>query len=87
MVEWDCDTLAAYVRFKSTKVAKTLSRPSRESCVTVDLDRKGEVVGIEIIGCREIQISKILSQAAVKADNIDYSKVRVVHTGALAATN
>ena len=80
-VEVDSDALAAYVRFRRTKVARTVTRPSRTCHVAVDLDRSGEVVGIEIIGARVIQIGKILEQAAVRAPQVDFSKVRYIPAG------
>lgn len=75
-VDWDC--LAAYIRFRRTKVSRTEERSSAGCFITIDFDRNGQVVGIESVGEVEIEIGKILSNAAVRAPNVDFSKVRYV---------
>jgi hypothetical protein len=42
----------------------------------VDLDKAGNVVGVEAIGETEVQIGRILKHAAVEAPNVDFSRVR-----------
>ncbi len=81
-VEVDFDAAAVYVRFRRSKVAKTIVRPSGRCIITVDLDRAGNVVGVEAIGETEVQIGRILKQAAVKAPNVDFSRVRYTRPAA-----
>ena len=75
-VEVDFDAAAVYVRFRRSKVARTIARPYGRSIITVDLDRAGNVVGIEAIGETQVQIGRILKHAAVEAPNVDFSRVR-----------
>jgi uncharacterized protein YuzE len=84
-VEVDTEAGAVYVRFKRTKVAGTLARNVPHMHVAVDLDRDGEVVGIEAVGVREVQIARILKMAAVKAPNIEFAHTRYVPTELVAA--
>ncbi len=67
MVEIDFASGAAYVRFSppGQKVAKTLVR--REwPLVAIDLDKEGEVIGIEAIGVNNLTIHKLLEKANVQ---------------------
>ena len=81
-VEVDWEALAVYVRFRRSKVAKTIARPSSRGVITVDLDRTGRVVGVEAIGETRIEIGRILKQAAVEAPNVDFSRVRYMRPAA-----
>jgi len=76
-VEFDAEALAAYIRFQTAKVAKTLPTDSEMGFMSVDLDAKGEVVGIEVIGAGQIEISAVLKQVHVQTPNIDYSHSRL----------
>jgi uncharacterized protein YuzE len=75
-VEVDFDAAGVYVRFRRSKVARTIVRTAGRCIVTVDLDRAGNVVGVEAIGETEVQIGRILKHAAVEAPNVDFSRVR-----------
>ena len=75
-VEVDWDALAVYVRFRRSKVAKTIARPSGRCLITVDFDKAGNVVGVEAIGETHVEIGRILKHAAVEAPNVDFSRVR-----------
>ena len=81
----DTEAAAVYVRFKRTKVVRTLARNVPRLHVAVDLDRNGEVVGVEAVGAREVQISRILRMAAVQAPNIDFANARYVPAELVAA--
>jgi len=84
-VEVDTEAAAVYVRFKRTKVVRTLTRNVPNMHVAVDLDRNGEVVGVEAVGVREVQIARILKMAAVRAPNIDFANVRYLPAELVAA--
>jgi len=75
-VEVDWEALAVYVRFRRSKVARTIERPCAHCLITVDIDRWGNVVGIETVGETQIEIGRILERAAVRAPNVDFSRVR-----------
>ena len=58
-VEIDTEVKAAYVRFSSAPVSKTKEVPSKSTWMaTIDLDAKGQVVGVELLGvdCFEIKV-------------------------------
>jgi uncharacterized protein YuzE len=76
VIELDVECGAIYVRFRDRKVAKTFERSSDTMIVTIDVDRSGEVVGIEGLGFNEFTLSGLLKAANVGADNVDFSKAR-----------
>ena len=66
-VEIDTEASAAYVRFKRTKIARTLRHGAKWPIVTVDLDVHGEVVGIEFVGVKKFNLGYLLKQVPLKA--------------------
>jgi uncharacterized protein YuzE len=76
IVEIDAESGGVYVRFSDKAVAKTIERQSDGPVITVDVDRQGEVVGIEGLCFTEFSLSQILRQANVRADHVDLSKAR-----------
>ncbi len=78
----DSEVDAVYVYFKQCKVARTIERSSENMILNIDLDSRGEVVGIEAIGAGEIEIKKLLQMARVQAPQIDWSHARLSSTGA-----
>jgi len=83
VVEFDPEAMAVYVRYKSGKVARTIERPSRTMHLAIDLDAKGEVLGIEGIGMAELVIEQLLAAAKVETPRVDYSAARFVPTRSL----
>src|SRR5216117_2739025 len=75
IVEIDSESGGVYVRFSDKAVAKTIERQSDGPIITVDVDRQGEVVGIEGLCFTEFSLSQILRQASVR-DRVDLSKAR-----------
>ena len=61
----DSETKAVYIKFSQNKIAKTLQYDSTGSeIVTLDIDRNGNVVGVELIGVKKFSIAattKLLS--------------------------
>src|SRR5437660_10299516 len=74
IVEIDGESGGVYVRFSDKAVAKTIERQSDGPVITVDVDRQGEVIGIEGLCFTEFSLSQILRQANVRADRVDLSK-------------
>jgi uncharacterized protein YuzE len=66
-VEIDTEAAAAYVRFKRAKVARTLRHGAKWPMVTIDLDAKGHVVGLEFVGVKKFNLGYLLKQVALKA--------------------
>ena len=56
-VEIDTEASAAYVRFRRAKVAKTLRHSARWPIVTIDVDARGQVVGVEFVGVKKFNRS------------------------------
>ena len=75
-IEVDTEAAAVYVGFKRAKVARTIPLEVPGMHIAVDLDRNGEVVGVEALGVREAQVGRILKLAAIKAPNIDFAQAR-----------
>jgi uncharacterized protein YuzE len=66
-VEIDTEAAAAYVRFSRAKVARTLRHGAKWPIVTIDVDARGQVVGLELVGVKKFNLSYLLEQASVKA--------------------
>ncbi len=66
-VEIDTEAGAAYVRFKRAKIARTLRHSSRWPIVTIDLNARGEVVGVEFVGVRRFNLGYLLRRVPLKA--------------------
>ena len=73
IIEIDPKCGAVYVRFRDRKVAKTFERGSDDMIVTIDVDKSGEVVGIEGVGFDEFTLSGLLKVA-------NFSKARFMTT-------
>lgn len=80
-VEIDTASNSVYVRFKKAAVARTVSNHAQMMHIAVDLDSKGEVVGIEAVGVTEFNLTAILRNARVHAPRVNASKVRYVPAG------
>ena len=64
-IEFDSEVNAMYIRFKKGKVDK--SEPLADN-VIVDIDKKGEAIGIEILLPKhDIRVSELVS-SALKAE-------------------
>lgn len=76
-VEIDPSCHSVYLRFKSSKIHKTVSdnRPNH-AVIAVDLDSKGEVVGVEMLGIREFSIAAIRRVLPANFRNIDFDRAR-----------
>jgi len=81
VVEFDGSIRAWYVRFSKRKVARTLSEDKPGVVVTIDLDDRNEVVGVELIGVKEFTIGMLQKFAKIQAPNIDFERTRFVSVG------
>lgn len=64
-INWSPDgALAVYFRFSDKPVAKTVEW--NPSDIIVDLDKAGEVVGLELLNPQEVSLKKLLRQIAKK---------------------
>ena len=65
---------SVYIRFKNSKIVNTLEQCTDGPIITVDIDRAGDVVGVEALFCDEFQIGKILKKANIDAPNVDFGR-------------
>ncbi len=79
-IEVDSRAAAVYVRFKKAAVARTVPQTCSHMHVAVDLDAKGEVVGIEAVGITQFSLNLILEKASVRAPQVDFSRARYIPT-------
>ena len=79
VVEIDNGAGAVYVRFQNKKVAKTLIQCEWPH-VAIDLDSKGEVIGVEALGMNEFTIRAILVKARVQAPAALLDRARYMPT-------
>ena len=54
-LEYDADSNALYIRLKRGKVAE--SEPISDNLI-LDLNRKGEIIGVEVLGPKPIDVTK-----------------------------
>jgi uncharacterized protein YuzE len=70
VVELDSDAHAAYVRFSHHRVKQTKVVTEDECIITIDLDMKGDVLGVELVGVKEFNISWLLKMAGITAPKL-----------------
>src|SRR5687768_17603635 len=80
IVEVDSAAKAVYIRFKRGKVARTISPETSGAVVAVDLDRNGNVIGVEIIGIREFSLPALLKKLPFLKVEGPIEKARYVPT-------
>jgi uncharacterized protein YuzE len=78
VVELDSSALAAYVRFSRNPVASTKVIANDKSVVTIDLDKKGKVIGVEVVGVKEFNIAGLLKIADITAPEALLKRARYV---------
>jgi uncharacterized protein YuzE len=59
VVEYDHTVGAVYIRFSNEKVAETHDLGGRQFPLCVDLDKSGEVIGVEMVGMVSMSIKKL----------------------------
>lgn len=69
VMEIDSQANAAYVRFGKEKVARTVDRSFDKLIVTVDLNSKGGVVGVEILNFDQLKVEVVLKKAHVEVSH------------------
>lgn len=80
LIEFDGESGGAYVRFSKKPVAQTVERSTEGLIVTIDLDKSGEVVGVEGVGFDKFSISALLKAANVRAEHVDFAKAQLRST-------
>jgi uncharacterized protein YuzE len=80
-IEFDPSIDAWYVRFRTARVAKTISEDKPGPVVAVDLDASNRVIGLEIIGVREFSIRWLRETAPFDLSGFDLEGAKFVHPG------
>jgi len=80
VVEVDSAARAAYIRFKRSKVAKTISPETSGAIVTIDLDRNENVIGVEVLGVKEFGLGALLKKLPFLKVEAPIEKARYVPT-------
>ncbi len=76
VVEFDGSVRGWYVRFSKRRIARTLSEDKSGVVVTIDLDDRGEIVGVELIGVKEFTLGMLQKFANIETPNIDFGRTR-----------
>lgn len=77
-VEIDPTCHCAYVRFKTARVQRTIANNGPRTVVTVDLDARGEVIGVELIGVREFSVASIRQHLPPPLKQVNLERARFV---------
>ena len=80
-IEFDPSINAWYIRFRTARVAKTISEDKPGPVVAVDLDAANRVIGLEIIGVREFSIRWLRETAPFDLSGFDLEGAKFVHPG------
>jgi uncharacterized protein YuzE len=80
-VEIDPSCHSVYIRFKSARIHKTISNNKPGAAVvTVDVDSKGDIIGVELVGVREFSIAAIRSVLPTRMKQINFERARFMPT-------
>lgn len=58
VITFDSETKAVYVKFSNNKAAKTIEGSDGNAIVAVDVDARGNAIGVELIGIKAFTIAK-----------------------------
>ena len=87
-MELDFESKSAYIRFSKKKIARTVPHHGPDGMFTaVDLDKQGEVVGIEAVGFNVFTIDKLIHAARVDTSRVDFSRASIRPSPHLAAAS
>jgi hypothetical protein len=84
VIEFDQSIGAWYLRFRESKVARTISEDKPGYIAAIDLDARNQVVGLELIGVREFTISWLKKAAPMDVSGIDFDNAIFVPAGSRA---
>jgi len=78
VVEVDSEAHAAYVRFSTKKVAKTVPVTTDRCIVTIDFDAADEIIGVELIGVDEFGVGPLMQKAGITAPKAVLDRTKYV---------
>jgi len=80
VIEIDPSCRSVYIRFKVAKVHRTVSEAKPGPVIAFDLDARGRVIGIELIGVASFSIKAIRHQLPERFENLDLEQAEFVPT-------
>jgi uncharacterized protein YuzE len=84
VVELDSEAQAAYVRFSRHRVKQTKVLEEDRCVVTIDLDARGAVIGVELVGVEEFTVGRLLKLAGIRAPKLMLDRASYVPAKLLA---
>ncbi len=78
VVELDSEAHAAYVRLSRNRIARTELIDDRGCIVTIDRDKRGNAVGVELVGVDQFNIDCLLKKANVMLPKKDINRASYV---------
>lgn len=78
-IEFDLAVCAWYIRFRNTKVVKTISEDKPGVVAAIDLDANNDVVGLELLGVREFSIRALRKISPIDTSKVDFERAKFVH--------
>jgi len=77
-IEFDLEVMAWYIRFKTGKVAKTISEEALGYVYAIDLDAAGAVIGFELLGVRNFSLGMLLKNPTIDFSRTDLMRAEIV---------
>ncbi len=82
VIEIDPTCHAVYLRFRKTKIHRTISDSKRGSVMAIDLDVKGRVIGIELVGIANFSVNSIRRRLPERFKDLDLDGAEFMPTPA-----
>jgi hypothetical protein len=82
VIEIDPSCRSVYVRFRTTKVHRTVSDSKPGAVMAIDLDARGQVVGIELLGVANFSVNSIRGRLPERFRDLDLDRAEFMPTPA-----
>ena len=77
-IEFDPSVMGWYVRFKTAKVARTVSEDAPGCVYAIDLDARGGVIGFELVGVKEFSLKLLKDHPSIDFSRTDFDRATFV---------
>jgi hypothetical protein len=84
VIEFDHSVGAWYLRFRKSRIVRTVSEDRPGYVAAIDLDANDQVVGVELIGPMDFTISWLRKASPVDVSQVDFERVKWVSSRELA---
>jgi uncharacterized protein YuzE len=75
-IEIDDSSHSVYIRFKTAKIHKTLSDHRDSRILAIDVDSRGDIIGIELVGIQNFSIPQIRRRLPERFKKIDFDQAQ-----------